>query len=229
MVLTLTPHIVRMAEISEDEQHPIWVGTEHALHVSDEPPPYATPREGEAPAETIQPSTASPSGTREGAAPAAPGVAPETQTIPPSVPGEATLEIDPLDIRVPVGVQFSARISIRSTRAFASSAFDLTFDPDLLEVAKIEAGPSIHDGFTGETAPGRVAVRFNVPRDFDGTACNVIFTAKKPGSANLTVSNPRVTDPSGNAFPVTVQSSSVQISNDLSTHIQLERSDRRTS
>ena len=39
IVLTMTPHIVRIAEIGEEERRAIWMGTAKTMRISEEPPP----------------------------------------------------------------------------------------------------------------------------------------------------------------------------------------------
>lgn len=43
IVFTITPHIVRMAAIGEEERRAVWVGTERQLRISDTPPPFLEP------------------------------------------------------------------------------------------------------------------------------------------------------------------------------------------
>ncbi|MBI2841199.1 MAG: hypothetical protein HYX75_23010 [Acidobacteria bacterium] len=69
IVFTITPHIVRMAAIGEEERRAVWVGTERQLRISDTPPPFVEP--------SVQPAAA---GTSPVAAPQPAPEQPQSQS-----------------------------------------------------------------------------------------------------------------------------------------------------
>ncbi len=203
----------------------MWLGTERQLRISDEPPPFAlssaeSPAAG-APRELEQESAAPEAGpeTTPGAA-LREEPAPSTSTQPSDRPAEKapsatagtiTFAFDPIDVRVPEGLQFSVRVTARASDPFATCAFDVVFDGSLLEVVRVEQGRSIRSGFVGTAGSGRVSIAFDAARDFDGTACRIIFLAKASGTTQVLIENAHVKDAAGLELLPSSTPSSVQV------------------
>ncbi len=225
IVLTMTPHIVRIAEIGEEERRAIWMGTAKTMRISEEPPPYVK-NSSELPVSSSQPVALSKAEVNTApavsASPPAPQTAPgTTNPRPPLGTGNqepatpplplVSFAFDPMDVRVPVGVQFSMRVTTRSSDKFTACSFDLVYDNTRLEVSKVEQGRSIRSGFESQVNGGRVSIKFDAAKDFDGVACRIVFLSKGSGSAQLQIENAKVTDMAGVEFETSVLPMSIQI------------------
>lgn len=195
LVLTVTPHIVRMAEFSEDERRALWVGTERQMRISDEPPPFAAAAsEGEPAAE---PAPRSQSG--------APAPEPQTE---PATPrsrrhagnieaGTVSFSFDPMENRVPEGIQFWVKLTARAPDPFVSCSVDVTFDGALIDLISVHPGEKLRPGLESKVSPGRVTITFRPGRHFDGEVCRIIFAASAPGSTKLQIEDAHATDDLG--------------------------------
>jgi general secretion pathway protein D len=80
LIMLLTPHIIRTAEVGESDLRPIYIGSQQNLGLGGPPPLISPPPEPEAPATPSRPAT-------PGAPPTTPGAPPTTPGAPPTTPG----------------------------------------------------------------------------------------------------------------------------------------------
>ncbi|MEW6691194.1 MAG: secretin N-terminal domain-containing protein, partial [Pseudomonadota bacterium] len=153
LALTIRPHIVRMAEIGEEERKAVWVGTERTLHISDEPPTFPKLSGDTTTAPPPVPQPPVPDVSRqpiaepvlEASQPTS--AVPETQPRKPQEepgrqPGDqadrtATISIDPSDMSVPPGTPFTLLVLVRASSPVGSCSFQLTIDPAIFQIASL--------------------------------------------------------------------------------------------
>lgn len=219
IAFTITPHIVRMAEIGEQEMRPVWAGTEKVLRISDEPPPYAQPEAAQPAAET--PSLApDEGGAREAVPEAVPSAEPPPAPVPqsqpssrspePASPEEAPRAMQPLilgfeprEVFVPPGQQFSMGVNLVAAagdRRASRCSFTIAYDEGLLEVSRVQAAEGLSVQLDAQ--PGRIAVAFESPGGHAGAICTVIFMARSPGRTVLEIGESFASDAAGLPFDV---------------------------
>ncbi|MEW6364569.1 MAG: hypothetical protein AB1714_08005 [Acidobacteriota bacterium] len=214
ILVTLTPHIVRMAQVTEEERRGVWVGTEKTLRISDEPPPFAEVDKSQSPLVDE---------TQPGAPPAQPRPPegpPSALDKPPSAPPEkprtenrepGTILFDPMEVVVPLGEEFSMQIRGQSLEPLARCSFTVVFDQALLTVVRIEPGERVAGNLKAEIAQGAARISFVSGKDFDGNVCNVVFTSKAPGPAQLLIDGSILTNASGASSKLSFVPASVHI------------------
>ncbi|MEW5918988.1 MAG: hypothetical protein AB1762_21470, partial [Gemmatimonadota bacterium] len=214
-VLTITPHIVRMAEIGEEERRPIWVGTEKQLRITEEPPRFVEPDASHSlGANESQPATAQP--------PPA-GGAPSSLDGPSTAPHEkprtgnrepGTILFDPMEVVVPLGQEFSMQIRGQSFEPNAQCSFQVVFDRAILTLIRIEPGRRVADSFRSDMRNGVAWISFVSGKDFDGDVCSVVLTGKAPGSTQLLIDGASVIDATGTPSKVSFVPASVRVAGD---------------
>ncbi|MEW6366139.1 MAG: secretin N-terminal domain-containing protein [Acidobacteriota bacterium] len=217
LVFTMTPHIVRLAEVGEEERRPIWVGTEKQLRISEEPPRFVEVDKSRSPVvgET-QPETTP-------AQPRPPGGAPSRPETPPTPPHEEprtgnrepeTILFDPMQVVVPLGQEFSMQIRGQSFEPNAQCSFQVVFDRAILTLIRIEPGRRVADSFRSDMRNGVAWISFVSGKDFDGDVCSVVLTGKAPGSTQLLIDGASVIDATGTPSKVSFVPASVRVAGD---------------
>ena len=219
IVMTLTPHIVCMAEIGEEERKSVWMGTERRLQISDEPPPFAEKVKTQVSGtETSREATISPAEghEEEELQPLPEGPAAETapalsDTQPVGAPS-CIIGIEPMDVIVPPGAQFAMMLTAQTAAKLANTSFDFVYDDSLLTVVKVTPGTTTGAGFKSEADPGRISIRFDAQGNFDGEICTVVFTGKKPGTVQLAIDNSHAFDSKQNPVNISFIPATIRVS-----------------
>jgi general secretion pathway protein D len=161
IVLTLTPHIIRIPDVTEEDLLPLWVGTEANIELKGAsktsafgPTPFEAEEEGAAPPPGIaepmveeavpgpemgllpgEPAGPSEEEPPEVEAPPKPSPAPspnESQRARGSG-GPAMVSLNPAFLTVPLGQEFTVSVTIGGASGVGSVPFHLLFDPSYLE------------------------------------------------------------------------------------------------
>jgi general secretion pathway protein D len=189
LLIALIPHIVRTPGITALNLRTIDAGTDQYTHLTlaprEEPP--AAPKPPAPPAE--QP------------APPAPAPAPVTPApAPPSPPAATHLLFRPWSADVKPGSTVTLQLDVENARDLAAAPFHLKFDPQLLKLQAVQAGPFLSsDGqtiiFTRNILNDTGDATVNLNRmpgapgiTGSGTLAELTFQAVKPGKAMVTFS-----------------------------------------
>ena len=171
IVLTLTPHIIRVPDITEADLKPLWIGTDQdvGLRGISRTSPFGTPFEtngeedetppapeketvGAPPAGTIVPVPAAPA-RAEAERPAPPeappshagtgGAAPSDASPTPPSPPRAVVSFKEASLFAKVGTSFNVQVLIADATNVGSVPFHLSYDPKFLEFVP----PAAEGGF----------------------------------------------------------------------------------
>lgn len=218
IVLSLTPHIIRLPEITDTDRTPIWVGTE------ENPSPMGSLPQMRRPMERPEPLPG------EGSEPGRPGrpgrqppeVEPEEEP-PEQQPqgGQATLTLNPESSEVAIESQFSIAINVSGVQNLSAVNLALKYDPSILSLldANVQEGNFLRsDG--GQTSffknidRGSGTVTLGITRSGTGKGASgsgnlvtFVFDAIAQGSCSITVEKATFTN--ATYQPVTVDASSV--------------------
>jgi len=150
----MTPHILNPSEITEEDLLEIWAGTEQNLAYREVPPAQEIaperalksiqPREKapeEKPKEEAEPTPAEEEEEKE-----AEEKEPEEKKPEEKPPSEATLSLSPPTSMVFRGQEISLSIQISRAENLGQIAFELSFDPAILEGIEVGAGEFMQQG-----------------------------------------------------------------------------------
>ena len=214
IVLTMTPHIIKTPDITEEDLREIWAGTEGAIVYKEAPP--ITTLEGREVVEE-KPPAEEPAPARE-AAPEAERAEPELEE-----PSPATVSITPANLIVFQGERFSVNINIDNAVNVGHVPFNLSFDPEVLQIVEVVMGPFLgKDGvqvsFVRDYEDRGGELRVSLARlgsetgvDGSGILCTVVFKAVGLGSTELVFSNNSVRDAAANTLPASFVPARVQV------------------
>lgn len=125
--------------------------------------------------------------------------------------GTASLSFEPAQIRVEEGLQFAALVIVRPSNPFAACAFEVICDVTFVDVVYVRQGVSVESGFDSSLSLGRLSIKFDIGGRFDGTACQIVFTARAPGSTLIKIENAHVSDQLGTELPAAAEAAVVEI------------------
>jgi general secretion pathway protein D len=186
LMIALIPHIVRTPLINELNLKAIAAGTETVTRMSLSPLPDGAPATETKPATEAKPVT-----------PAAP--APAAPAEPAAAPSPAMrLLFQPATLETKAGETFTLQLNAENARDLAAAPFHLKFDPQMLRLQEVKAGPLLSGGgqqviFTRNilNESGDATVNLNRMPDSGGVSGSGVlavftFQAIKPGSAMIT-------------------------------------------
>lgn len=226
ILISLTPHLVRAPRLVEEDLSSLYVGSAEQVRVpSARPPLFGNPEEpplapvpipGPTPAPTPTPPP-SPSPTPEAGAPPARPVPPGTVMEPsgaPSVPaGErrgVSAAVSPAEASLRVGESSNISVVLLNVQDLVGMEMVLSYDPALLEVADVAAGPLLTldgaaVGVERNLEPGRARAKFSRATGASGSGmvATVTFRALRPGAGAVTVDSLSVATVTG-ALPLGV-------------------------
>jgi len=161
IVLTLTPHIIRVPDVTEEDLLPLWIGTDQDIGLKGSsktsafgPSPFEAQEEAPAPPGSAEPTVeeAQPQGALlPGGAPAPGEELPEAEEPEPPAPsptptpapspsethkppaGPATVSLNPSYLTARLRQPFTVSVSISGASGVGSVPFHLGFDPEALE------------------------------------------------------------------------------------------------
>ncbi len=120
-----------------------------------------------------------------------------------------TILLDPMEVVVPMEEELSVRVV--ASGAITGAMFDLTMDPSVLSVLRVDPSPGAGDDFQALTREGGVTVSSNDAEITDGLLCTIVLKALTQGSSVLRIINARASDGDGKPLRVEPLSASVRI------------------
>lgn len=182
VIMTITPHIIRAIEISEEDAKPLWVDPDNLSGV-----------------------------TGAGAAAPAPAGAGETvEAVQPEDTRASTVYFSPVSFEAPRDREFRMNIEISSPREIGNASLAVTFDPSVLKLKDVLEGGSLRQ--LGENVPflksiseGSCTIGFSSPaggRGFRGRGvlAVLVFESLNQGTTSLGFSSATAGSPMGQAI-----------------------------
>jgi len=220
IVFLLIPHIVRESILTDQNTRAIYTGTSQSIDLIHQEPAPMLANDGK----SLESASANPPAQDTSAAnaanamlgkiaadsrPLAPGIvtgtsAPPPASVPPSIPGTASmttpisLTVVPVAPNQQVGATFQVAVMAANAQDLFSVPMQMQFDPKLLSLVNVDAGDFL--GKDGQAVAlvhrdeGNGAVTISTSRppgtkgvDGQGTLCTLTFKALAPGDAALSL------------------------------------------
>ena len=194
LVMTITPHIIRPVEISEEDGKPLWVDPDNLSGV------------------TGSGATGAALEARESAA---------DQPAEPEDTGASTVFLSPASFEAPRDREFRMNVELSSDAEIGNASLVLSFDPRILKLKDVLEGSSLRQ--MGDKAPfskyisgGTCTIGFSTPpggRGFKGrgTVAVLVFTSVGQGQASLGFTSATAGGPMGQAILLQTGEASVNI------------------
>ncbi len=198
IVLTITPHIIRAIDITEEDGKPLWVDPDNLAGVTG----------GGAGA-------AAAAGVRDEAAQAG------DQPAEPENSGASGVYLSPASFEAPRGREFRMNVELASEQEIGNVSLVLTFDPRILKLKDVLEGGSLRQ--LGENVPflksisgGTCTIGFSSPasgRGFKGRGvlAVLVFESVGPGQASLGFTSATAGSPMGRAIVLETGEATVNI------------------
>ncbi len=235
IVLTMTPHIIKTPNITEEDLRAIWAGTERAM-VYREAPPISTLEERavreEIEAAAEKPPAKKPAPTekeKEEETPPAEKPPPEEEEAEPE-PEEKGEELTPAEVTItPASLivfreeRFSVNINLDNARNVGHVPFNLSFNPDVLQIVEVTMGALLgkdgaqvsfvrdYDNKAGQLRVSLARLGKETGVDGSGILCTVVFKAVGAGSTDIVFSNNSVRDATSNTLPANFVPAKIQV------------------
>ncbi|MBP1659601.1 MAG: gspD [Candidatus Aminicenantes bacterium] len=200
VIMTITPHILREIDITEEDAKPLWVDPDNLSGVTGAgaggAAAAARGREDEPPA----------------------GEEPPTE---PENPGAAGVYLSPASFEAPLDREFRMNIELASDQEVGNASLVLTFDPRILKLKDVLEGGGLRQ--LGESVPfiksisgGTCTLGFSSPaggRGFKGRGvlAVLVFTSVGQGQASLGFTSATAGSPMGRAIVLETGEASVNI------------------
>ena len=195
VILTITPHIIRSIQITDEDTKPLWVDPDNLSGVTGAGGAVRDAREEAAVAEE-------PSGQPDDAA------------------GSAVY-LSPASFEAPRDREFRINVELSSEKEIGNASLVLTFDPQILKLKDVLEGGGLRQ--MGEKVPflknigsGTCTIGFSSPpggRGFKGRAvlAVLVFTSVNPGETSLGFTSATAGTPMGQAIVLQTGEASVSI------------------
>jgi general secretion pathway protein D len=195
VVLTITPHIIRSIQISDEDTKPLWVDPDNLSGVTGTGGALRDSRE-------------------EAAAAEEPPAQPEDDS-------GSTVYLSPASFEAPRDREFRMNIELSSDKEIGNASLVLTFDPQILKLKDVLEGGGLRQ--LGEKVPflknisgGTCTIGFSSPpggRGFKGRAvlAVLVFTSVSPGQTSLGFTSATAGTPMGQAIVLQTGEASVSI------------------
>jgi len=195
VILTITPHIIRSIQISDDDAKPLWVDPDNLSGVTGTGGALRDSRE-------------------EAAAAEEPPAQPEDA-------GGSIVYLSPASFEAPRDREFRMNVELSSEKEIGNASLVLTFDPQILKLKDVLQGGGLRQ--LGENVPflknisgGTCTIGFSSPpggRGFKGRAvlAVLVFTSVSPGQTSLGFTSATAGTPMGQAIVLQTGEASVSI------------------
>jgi len=195
VVLTITPHIIRSIQITDEDTKPLWVDPDNLSGVTGTGGALRDSREEAAVAEE-------------------PPAQPEDA-------GGSVVYLSPASFEAPRDREFRMNIELSSEKEIGNASLVLTFDPQILKLKDVLEGGGLRQ--LGEKVPflknisgGTCTIGFSSPpggRGFKGRAvlAVLVFTSVSPGQTSLGFTSATAGTPMGQAIVLQTGEASVSI------------------
>jgi general secretion pathway protein D len=196
VLIVLTPHVVRMPDITPENLRSIATGTDQnpQIHFVDDGVTAPVPPPAPSPSQTSQPVD-----TKLGAALLAPELAPKTAPVTPVTPGgPATIRFEPGNINLKPGDTTTVGIVVENVKDLSSIPLLLQYNPAVISVEEVR-----HGGFLSADSQAAIVQQPNQAHGQEiisvtrtpnspgisgtGTVVAVVIKALAPGNSQLSI------------------------------------------
>ncbi len=201
VVLTITPHIIRAIDISEDDLKPLWVDPDNLSGVT---------------------GAGAASSAARGAATAADQAAlAEEEPAEPEPTGASGVYLSPASFEAPRDREFRMNVELSTDQEVGNASLVLTFDPQILKLKDVLEGSGLRQ--LGQKVPfiksfsgGTCTIGFSSPPSGPGfkgrgILAVLVFTSVGPGQASVAFSSATAGSPMGQAVVLETGEASVSI------------------
>jgi len=195
VVLTITPHIIRSIQISDEDTKPLWVDPDNLSGVTGTGGALRDSREEAAVAEE-------------------PPAQPEDA-------GGSVVYLSPASFEAPRDREFRMNIELSSEKEIGNASLVLTFDPQILKLKDVLEGGGLRQlgdkvPFLKNISGGTCTIGFSSPpggRGFKGRAvlAVLVFTSVSPGQTSLGFTSATAGTPMGQAIVLQTGEASISI------------------
>ncbi|MFQ6082159.1 MAG: secretin N-terminal domain-containing protein [Candidatus Aminicenantia bacterium] len=209
IILTLTPRITRMPDISEEDLASFWVGTEGDIGVKTPPPQTLFKEDTKEQNREAREERKEKEGKEE-----------EIEE-----PGyeKPVIYLMPSLIEAPVKTEFMVKAMIENVDNIGSLSLVLNFDPTIIQVKEIKEGRFMSqdgvgtsflqsvDNSSGKIQIGITRKGFKEGMKGSGELISILFTSVKEGEKNLFITNAALRTPSFTPIPVQLRQAEIVI------------------
>jgi len=207
IILTLTPRITRMPDITEDDLATFWVGTQKDIGMK--APPPKTPFDVRE-TQVIEEEKEKMKEERE-----------KREEIKEAEYKEAIISLGPSSIEVPAETEFMEKVLVENVENIASLVLSLNFDPGIVRVKEVKEGSFMsQDGVktaflntfnntSGEIQIGITREGFREGVSGTGEIISIIFESIKEGKTRITIANGNLRTPLLTEIPVYFQQAEI--------------------
>jgi general secretion pathway protein D len=193
VIMTITPHIIRAIEISEEDAKPLWVDPDNLSGVTGAGAAAPAPDGGDESVEVAQPE--------------------DTRA--------STVYFSPVSFEAPRDREFRMNIELSTPREIGNASLAVTFDPSVLKLKDVLEGGSLRQ--LGENVPflksiseGSCTIGFSTPaggRGFKGRGvlAVLVFESQNQGTTSLGFSSATAGGPMGQAIVLQTAEARVSI------------------
>jgi general secretion pathway protein D len=201
VILTITPHIIREIDITEDDLKPLWVDPDNLSGVT-----------GAGAASSVSRGVVT---AGEQAAP------PEEEPAAPEETGASGVYLSPASFEAPRDREFRMNVELSSEQEVGNASLVLTFDPRVLKLKDVLEGGALRQ--LGEKTPfiksisgGTCTLGFSSPPGGPGfkgrgVLAVLVFTSVGPGQSSVAFSSATAGSPMGQAIVLETGEASVNI------------------
>ncbi len=198
LVMTITPHIIRPVEISEEDLKPLWVDPDNLSGVTGAGGAAGAVR----------------SDLRDEAGAGGEAAEPEDT-------GASSIFLSPASFEAPRGREFRMNVELQSDAEIGNASLVLSFDPRILQLKDVLEGTGLRQ--MGDKAPfskyisgGTCTIGFSTPpggRGFKGrgVVAVLVFSSLEPGQASLGFTSATAGGPMGQAVLLQTGEASVNV------------------
>ncbi len=198
IVISITPHLIRAADIKAEDLSPVYVGTQTAVSGGAFP-------------------TSAGAGGGGAARGGAPSAAPQASELPP-----ATLSLMPANHVVSVGEEFAVDITVDTAEEVFSAGFQLQYDPSVISYVDyfeggflsrdaVETTTQANSGGPGIVRIGMTRMGSDVGVAGGGSLVTLVFRGAGPGSSAIEITSAALRRPLGGPLPVQYNAANVQV------------------
>lgn len=198
VIMTITPHIIRQIEVTEEDAKALWVDPENLSGMTG----AGLPGRGAVP-------------------PGGQVAQPEEEPAGPEEPGASGVYLSPASFEAPRDREFRINIELASDREIGNASFVLTFDPRVLKLKDVLEGGGLRQ--LGEKVPfiksisgGTCTLGFSAPPSGPGfkgrgVLAVLVFTSVSPGQTSVGFTSATAGSPMGQAIVLETGEASVSI------------------
>ena len=198
VVMTITPHIIRKVDVTEDDAKPLWVDPENLSGMTGAA--GAAAARGVLPGQTGQP---------------------EEEPAQPEEPGASGVYFSPASFEAPRDREFRINIELASDQEVGNASFAVTFDPRVLKLKDVLEGGGLRQlgdkvPFIKSISSGTCTIGFSSPPGGPGfkgrgILAVLVFTSVAPGQTSVGFASATAGGPMGQAVVLETGEASVSI------------------